>query len=86
MTLVVAVAVPVRGAPMHGSSRHRKPDLILLAEGLICPREREGGTEEYYDETGETDGRTDRLRGTEGTDRPVQCTAFFPIPPSNFPH
>ena len=35
------VAAPP-GAPMHGSGRHRKPDLILLAEGLICPRGERG--------------------------------------------
>ena len=56
------VAAPP-GAPMHGSGRHRKPDLILLAEGLICPRGERGtrprsvgrsvGLGEYYDETGE---------------------------------
>ena len=48
---VMAALLP--GAPMHGSGRHRKPDLFLLAEGLICPSEagREG--------LGRTDGRTD---------------------------
>ena len=52
---VMAALLP--GAPMHGSGRHRKPDLFLLAEGLICPSEagREG--------LGRTDGRRDGLAG-----------------------
>ena len=51
------MAALLPGAPMHGSGRHRKPDLFLLAEGLICPSEagREG--------LGRTDGRRDGLAG-----------------------
>ena len=79
---VMAALLP--GAPMHGSGRHRKPDLFLLAEGLICPSEagREGlgrtdgrtdgrravWREEYYDETRESDDDCERRRSGARTD------------------
>ena len=77
------------GAPMHGSGRHRKPDLILLAEGLICPKERErergsaSGLEEYYDETGESDVAT---RGgiVYEAQNCRRCTAFMHCPVVQF--